>query len=363
MNARAASASASAATTSVSSVTRSRRATTRVPSAVGRRESLAWTIALGGLLSAKPRVAMANERYATTTTTTTTTWLRALRNRIKTRDVLRRAPSTRSRNERGLRGLTRRRHLNPKRSDADEDVRKAIRQALAASVPKTKCPAVLRLVFHDAGTYLESANDGGMNASVRYELNRPESFGLKRGLSVVKNAYDALEGTAAEGKVSFSDMIACAGAYAVEFTGGPTFLERVRLGRVDVSEADPENRMPEQTLNGRDMREHFARSGITTKDMVALAGAHTIGGKGFGDAYTFDNAYYATLVADPWHKPDMTKDEAEMAEHIGLPSDKFMREDEENMRWIQKYANDQDAFFADFVDAYLRLTELGAKFV
>ena len=48
----------------MSSTTRSRRATTRVPSAVGRRESLAWTIALGGLLSAKPRVALANERYA-----------------------------------------------------------------------------------------------------------------------------------------------------------------------------------------------------------------------------------------------------------------------------------------------------------
>ena len=227
---------------------------------------------------------------------------------------------------------------------------------------KTKCPAVLRLVFHDAGTYLASAKDGGMNASVRYELNRPESFGLKRGLNVVKSAYDALDGTAAAGKVSFADMIACAGAYAVEFTGGPAFMERVPLGRIDVETADPENRMPEQTLGGKEMREHFARSGITTRDMVALAGAHTIGGKGFGDAYTFDNAYYATLVADPWHKANMTKDEAEMAEHIGLPSDKYMREDAESMEWIQKYANDQDAFFVDFIDAYIRLAALGAEF-
>ena len=100
--------------------------------------------------------------------------------------------------------------------DSDEDaVRRAIRAALEAKVVKTKCPAVLRLVFHDAGTYLESAKDGGMSASVRYELNRPESFGLKRGLNVVKSAYDALDGTAAEGKVSFADMISCAGAYAV----------------------------------------------------------------------------------------------------------------------------------------------------
>ena len=48
-----------------------------------------------------------------------------------------------------------------------------------------------------------------------------------------------------------------------------------------------------------------------------------------------------------------------MAEHIGLPSDQYMREDAESMKWIKRYANDQDAFFTDFVDAYLRLTRLG----
>ena len=43
-------------------------------------------------------------------------------------------------------------------------------------------------------------------------------------------------------------------------------------------------------------------------------------------------------------------------------SDKYMREDAESMEWIQKYANDQDAFFVDFVDAYIRLAALGAEF-
>ena len=32
---------------------------------------------------------------------------------------------------------------------------------------------------------------------------------------------DKIKGTAADGKVSFSDMIALAGAYAVAITGGP----------------------------------------------------------------------------------------------------------------------------------------------
>jgi L-ascorbate peroxidase len=45
---------------------------------------------------------------------------------------------------------------------------------------------LLRLVFHDAGTYSAAAGDGGINASIRFELDRPESFGLKRGWRVIE---------------------------------------------------------------------------------------------------------------------------------------------------------------------------------
>lgn len=62
------------------------------------------------------------------------------------------------------------------------EARAALRAALVENIVKTKAPAVLRLVFHDAGTYKAATNDGGMNGSVRFELARPESFGLKRGL-------------------------------------------------------------------------------------------------------------------------------------------------------------------------------------
>lgn len=47
---------------------------------------------------------------------------------------------------------------------------------------------LLRLVFHDAGTWSAAAKDGGLNASIRFELERPENFGLKRGWNVVKQA-------------------------------------------------------------------------------------------------------------------------------------------------------------------------------
>ena len=156
------------------------------------------------------------------------------------------------------------------------EVRAALRAALEANIVKTKAPAVLRLVFHDAGTYRVATGDGGLNGSVQYELGRPESFGLKRGLGPVKAARDALRDGPADG-LSLADVIVAAGAYAVELTGGPKI--EYRLGRVDTTVADPENRMPSESLDGDETRAHFAASGFDVGEMVALAGAHTIGGR------------------------------------------------------------------------------------
>ena len=80
---------------------------------------------------------------------------------------------------------------------------------------------MLRLVFHDSGTHNTAARNGGANASVQFELDRPENFGLKRGWKVIQQAMNNIQGTAAEGVVSHADMIALVGAYAVGLCGGP----------------------------------------------------------------------------------------------------------------------------------------------
>jgi L-ascorbate peroxidase len=87
--------------------------------------------------------------------------------------------------------------------------------------PESQAPVLLRLVFHDAGTFSASRGLGGANASVRFELKRPENSGLNRGWKVIEQTMQELRGTAAEGRVSLADLIALGGAYAVEVTGGP----------------------------------------------------------------------------------------------------------------------------------------------
>lgn len=87
---------------------------------------------------------------------------------------------------------------------------------------------LLRLVFHDAGTFSSSQGQGGANASVRFELKRPENSGLNRAWKVIELAKQELKGTPAESRVSYADLIALGGAYAVAVTGGPNIT--VELG-------------------------------------------------------------------------------------------------------------------------------------
>ena len=103
---------------------------------------------------------------------------------------------------------------------------------------------LLRLAFHDAGTFSLAEGNGGANGSIRLELQRPENqgahlimrraasgpctmlspmhtcVGLKRGINVINDAMQQLQGTPAQG-LSTADMIALAAAEAVRMTGGP----------------------------------------------------------------------------------------------------------------------------------------------
>lgn len=217
---------------------------------------------------------------------------------------------------------------------------------------KNKAPGVLRLVFHDAGTYDMDEGSGGMNGSISYELDRPENKGLKKSLKILVEAKKIVE---EKQPVSLSDMIAVAGAEAVSLCGGPKIP--VRLGRLDSMVPDPEGKLPEETLDAFGLKQSFQGKGFSTQELVALSGAHTLGSKGFGNPVVFDNAYYKVLLEKPW----LSSGSKGMASMVGLPSDRALIEDEECLRWISRYAEDQDLFFEDFKNAYIKLVNSGSK--
>ncbi|RDY07997.1 putative L-ascorbate peroxidase 6 [Mucuna pruriens] len=221
-----------------------------------------------------------------------------------------------------------------------------IKEEVRKVLSKGKAAGVLRLVFHDAGTFDIDDNTGGMNGSIVYELERPENAGLKKSvLQKAKTQIDAIQ------PVSWADMIAVAGAEAVEVCGGPPI--QVSLGRLDSPVSDPEGRLPEESLNASGLKKCFQRKGFSTQELVALSGAHTLGSKGFGSPISFDNSYYKVLLEKPWTAS------GGMTSMVGLPSDHALVEDDECLRWIKKYADSESLFFEDFKNAYVKLVNSG----
>ncbi|KAK6912570.1 hem peroxidase [Dillenia turbinata] len=225
-----------------------------------------------------------------------------------------------------------------------------IQDVLKEVLSKGKAAGVLRLVFHDAGTFDMEDNSGGMNGSIIYELERPENGGLKKPMKVLEKAKKEID---LVDPVSWADMIAVGGAEAVAVCGGPKIP--IKLGRLDSVGPDPEGKLPPESLDASGLKQCFQKKGFSTRELVALSGAHTLGSKGFGNPTVFDNSYFKILLEKPWLSG------AGMSSMIGLPSDRALVEDDECIRWITKYAVDQNMFFNDFKDAYIKLVNSGAR--
>uniref|UniRef100_A0A2P2KQ21 Peroxidase n=2 Tax=Rhizophora mucronata TaxID=61149 RepID=A0A2P2KQ21_RHIMU len=233
---------------------------------------------------------------------------------------------------------------------SDTETYLLIKGEVRKAVPKTKAAGVLRLVFHDAGTFELDENSGGMNGSIIYELDRPENAGLMKSTKILEKAKRQVDRIQ---PVSWADMIAVAGAEAVSISGGPTIP--VALGRLDTMGPDAEGNLPQESLDALGLKQCFQRKGLSTQELVALSGAHTLGSKGFGSPIVFDNSYYKILLQKPWMSSGV------MSSMIGLPSDHALVEDEECSRWIKKYADNENLFFEDFKKAYIKLVNCGAR--
>ncbi|KAI0567033.1 Ascorbate Peroxidase [Gracilaria domingensis] len=215
---------------------------------------------------------------------------------------------------------------------------------------------MVRLAWHDAGSYSKEDGTGGANGAIRFS---PEAdFAANNGLDIARKLLQPIKDAVPE--MSHADLFQLASAVAIEFSGGPTIP--FRMGRVDKEAADcsPDGRLPDANQRMGHLREIFYRMGFNDKEIVLLSGAHCLGRahperSGFEGPWTaeplkFDNSYFVEILKD---EPD--------PKLLRLASDMALLDEEETKKLCQAYAADQDLFFAEYPAAHQKLSELGCQ--
>ncbi|CAH8391293.1 unnamed protein product [Eruca vesicaria subsp. sativa] len=138
--------------------------------------------------------------------------------------------------------------------------------------------SILRLFYHDC---FVNGCDGSIllddTSSFTGEQNAASNRNSARGFNVIDNIKSRVE-RECPGIVSCADILAIAARDSVVQLGGPSW--DVLLGRRDArtaSQAAANSSIPAPTSSLRELITSFRKAGFTTREMVALSGAHTIG--------------------------------------------------------------------------------------
>ncbi|KAG8048069.1 hypothetical protein GUJ93_ZPchr0008g14193 [Zizania palustris] len=253
-------------------------------------------------------------------------------------------------------------------------------------------PAVLRLFFHDclvqgcdASALIASPNDDA-------EKDAPDNMSLAGdGFDTVNRVKAAVE-EKCPGVVSCADILAVAARDVVSLSSGPKWA--VELGRLDglVSKAsDVDGKLPGPDMHVKQLAAVFQKNGLSTHDLVALSGAHTVG---FAHCTRFTNRLYnhssdeatdpsmdrnyatqlmeacprnvgPTIAVNMDPVSPITFDNIYYANLVGglglFTSDQVLYTDKASRAIVKEFAANQTAFFDAFVSSMVKLGRLGVK--
>ncbi|CAL5873556.1 uncharacterized protein PFLUO_LOCUS7836 [Penicillium psychrofluorescens] len=234
-------------------------------------------------------------------------------------------------------------------------------------------PVLVRLAWHASGTYDKETGTGGSNgATMRFA---PESdHGANAGLKIAREFLEPVK--AKFPWITYSDLWTMGGACAIQELGGPQIPWRPGRQDKDVAACTPDGRLPDAAQGQRHIRDIFSRMGFDDREMVALIGAHALGRahtdrSGFDGPWqfsptSFNNEFFRLLVEEKWNKkkwngPVQFTDKS-TSTLMMLPADMALVNDRAFKKHVERYAKDNDAFFKEFSDVFVKLLELGVPF-
>ncbi|KAL7248201.1 hypothetical protein ACSBR2_002999 [Camellia fascicularis] len=214
----------------------------------------------------------------------------------------------------------------------NEEYKKAVdkcKRKLRGLIAEKKCaPLILRLAWHSAGTYDVKTKTGGPFGTIKHpaELAHEANNGLDiavRLLEPIKEQFLIL---------SYADFYQLAGIVAVEVTGGSDIP--FHPGRQDKPEQPPEGRLPDAKKGADHLREIFGHMGLSDKR-------------------------YCRAIWWPHSGNSLMERRKVLSScHQTKP---FWRI-QYSVLWLKNMLQyDEDAFFADYAEAHLKLSELGME--
>ncbi|KAI3452386.1 hypothetical protein Pfo_009051 [Paulownia fortunei] len=244
----------------------------------------------------------------------------------------------------------------------------------------TTAAAALRLFFHDC--FVGGCDASVLVSSTRFnKAERDADINLSLpgdGFDVIVRAKTALELTC-PGVVSCADILAVATRNLVVMMGGPYYT--VKLGN-----------LPRPTMPMNQIIQIFQSKGFSVQEMVALAGAHTIG---FSHCKEFSSILYnysRTSESDPAYYSEFAKSlrnacsdykknptlsvfndvmtpnkfdnmyYSNVRKGLGLlSSDHALSSDLRTKGYVDLYSKNQNAFFQAFARAMEKLSVYGVK--
>ncbi|KAK7260990.1 hypothetical protein RIF29_27293 [Crotalaria pallida] len=249
---------------------------------------------------------------------------------------------------------------------------------------------LLRLVFHDC--FVEGCDASLMLQGNNTEQSDPANRSVG-GFSVIESAKRVLE-TFCPGTVSCADIIALAARDAVEIVGGP--MIQIPTGRRDGMTSVASNvrsNIIDTSFTMDEMINHFSTKGLSLVDLVILSGAHTIGTahcSSFMNRFQEDSKGKFTLI-DKTLDSNYGNELMEMCPSDANPSvtvnndpetsmvfdnqyyknlltnkglfqsDSVLLNDNRTRKLVEDLANDQDLFFENWGQSFLKLTNVGVK--
>ncbi|KAK1403091.1 Peroxidase [Heracleum sosnowskyi] len=257
----------------------------------------------------------------------------------------------------------------------------------AVAKDKTVPAALLRMHFHDC--FIRGCDGSVLLDSVgsnTAEKDGPPNVSL-HAFYAIESAKKQVE-SSCPGIVSCADILALAARDVVVLSGGPTW--DVPKGRLDgrTSQAAETRSLPAPTFNFSQLQQSFSQRGLSTEDLVALSGGHTLG---FSHCSSFENRIHnfsSTNDVDPSMHPGLASSLKSTCPINNRPrnagsnmdpspttfdntyyklilqgkslfsSDQALLTSPKTKSLVSKFSSSQDAFYKAFVKSMIKMSSI-----